>query len=62
MIESQVKLDLLYANNLDEKFLDQQASKLSLRGVDFADLYLQSSTTESWVLDEGIIKSGSYAV
>lgn len=62
MVESQVKANLLYSNNLDEEFLDLQLRNISLRGVDFADLYLQNSTTESWVLDEGIIKSGSYAV
>lgn len=58
----QVKNQLLYVNKLDEKFLDAQLNKINQRGVDFADLYLQNTATESWVLDEGIIKSGSYAV
>ena len=57
-----VKDNLLYSNNLDEKFLDAKLNMLNSRGVDFADLYLQSTTSESWVLDEGIIKSGSFAV
>jgi TldD protein len=57
-----VKQNLLYQNQLDEQFLSSQLSKIAVRGIDFADLYLQSTTSESWVLDEGLIKSGSYAV
>jgi TldD protein len=59
---AQVNQNLLYTNALDEKFLNQQLAKLNQRGVDFADLYLQLSVSESWVLDEGIIKSGSYGL
>ena len=58
----EVSQQLLAVNALDAQFLNQQLNKLSRRGIDFADLYLQNSTSESWVLDEGIIKSGSYAV
>lgn len=59
---SNLKKQLLNDNQLDAKFLDRQLAKLNHNGIDFADLYLQNTTTESWVLDEGIIKSGSYAV
>lgn len=62
MSDSIVKQQLLYNNQLDELFLNKQLSALNQRGIDFADLYLQNTSTESWVLDEGIIKSGSYAV
>lgn len=58
----EVKQNLLYNNHFDELFLNKQLTKLNQRGIDFADLYLQNITSESWVLDEGIIKSGSYAV
>lgn len=62
MSHAQVSQNLLYANQLDEAFLSRQLSKLSQRGIDFADLYLQNTASESWVLDEGIIKSGSFAI
>jgi TldD protein len=61
-VKQQVTQNLLYINELDESFLDQQLTKLNHRGIDFADIYLQSSATESWLIDEGIIKSGSYAL
>lgn len=57
-----VKQNLLHNNHFDEQFLNTQLTKLNQRGIDFADLYLQNTASESWVLDEGIIKSGSYAV
>lgn len=57
-----LKQDLLYNNKLDEDFLNKQLDYFNNSGVDFADLYLQSTATESWVIDEGIIKSGSYAL
>lgn len=57
-----VKQSLLYTNGLDEDFLDLQLTKLNNRNIDFADLYLQNITSESWALDEGIIKSGSFAI
>lgn len=62
MSDSIVKQQLLYNNQLDEQFLNKQLDTLNQRGIDFADFYLQNTSTESWVLDEGIIKSGSYAV
>ncbi|MEN9946754.1 MAG: hypothetical protein RLZZ293_1140 [Pseudomonadota bacterium] len=57
----QVSNNLLQKNNLDDQFLTQQLNKLTNAGIDFADLYLQNIVSESWALDEGIIKSGSYA-
>lgn len=62
MINLEVKQSLLENNQLDSQFLDRQLSKITSYGVDFADLYLQADFSESWVLDEGIIKSGSYAL
>lgn len=62
MLNQQVKQNLLYNNNFDEKFLDNQIAKMNLRKVDFADIYLQNCVSESWMLDEEIIKSGSYAI
>lgn len=62
MSHAQVSQNLLYNNQLDEIFLNRQLAKLTHRGIDFADLYLQNTASESWVLDEGIIKSGSFAI
>ncbi len=62
MSHAQVSQNLLYNNQLDETFLNRQLAKLTHRGIDFADLYLQNTASESWVLDEGIIKSGSFAI
>lgn len=62
MSHAQVSQNLLYNNQLDETFLNHQLAKLTYRGIDFADLYLQNTASESWVLDEGIIKSGSFAI
>ena len=33
-----------------------------LQGADIADLYFQSNRFESWVLEEGIIKNGTYSI
>ncbi|MBM3342540.1 MAG: metalloprotease TldD, partial [Betaproteobacteria bacterium] len=30
--------------------------------VDYADLYFQYNRSESWALEEGIVKSGSFAI
>lgn len=62
MSHAQVSQNLLYNNQLDETFLNRQLAKLTHRVIDFADLYLQNTASESWVLDEGIIKSGSFAI
>ncbi len=62
MLNLEVKQNLLTNNQLDGQFLNRQLAKIARGGVDFADLYLQADYSESWVLDEGIIKSGSYAL
>ena len=35
---------------------------LSETGSDYSDLYFQHSIAESWLLDEGIVKDGSYSI
>jgi TldD protein len=62
MIIPQIEQNILAANSLDLSFLNKQTAKLLQKKVDFCDLYLQCTTSESWSLDEGIIKSGSFAV
>ncbi len=47
---------------LGEKDLDRMLGELTGSAVDAADLYFQSSRLESWVLEDGIIKEGSYNI
>ena len=58
----QVEHNLLIPNSLDIAFLCKQATALMHKGVSYCDLYLQNSASESFSLDEGIIKSGSFAL
>ncbi|MCC2625651.1 MAG: TldD protein part of proposed TldE/TldD proteolytic complex [Burkholderiales bacterium] len=62
MINDIVLKNLLYANDLSNSFFNKAAQKLLARGADFCDFYLQYSSDESYSLDEGIIKSGSFAL
>lgn len=54
--------DLLEPAGLTENQLQNVFYKLAGRNVDYADLYFQSNYTESWVLEEGIIKGGSFDI
>ncbi|HPT57677.1 MAG TPA: DNA gyrase modulator, partial [Casimicrobium sp.] len=45
--------------------LDQLSSTLgglTARGVEFADLYFEHHKSESWSLEESIVKSGSFSI
>ena len=45
--------------------IDQLQSTLGgirSRGVEFADLYFEHQKSESWSLEEGIVKSGSFSI
>lgn len=55
--------ETLLNNGLNIDYLTQQTDYLvNNSGVDFCDFYFQFNTTESWALDEGLIKSGSFAI
>jgi TldD protein len=55
--------DVFFApTGLAEHQLDQVFSQLLTQDTTIADLYFQSSRYESWGLEEGIIKSGSYSI
>jgi len=47
---------------LEERHLNSALATLYMRGVDAADLYFQLSRRESWSLEDGIIKEGSFSV
>lgn len=53
---------LLHDVGLDEQHLAQVMDTLFTRQVDIADIYLEYSRMESWVLDDGIIKEGNHSI
>ena len=53
---------LLSDNKIDESGVYNLLSSLSGTGSDYSDLYFQHSVAESWLLDEGIAKDGSYNI
>lgn len=57
-----VRCRLLEANNLDLSFFNTKSKQLLKSRVDYCDFYLQSSLSEAWSLDEGLIKNGSFAI
>ncbi|WP_226571756.1 metalloprotease TldD [Mangrovibacter yixingensis] len=53
---------LLSANGLSHQDLFSILGQLSQRRLDYGDLYFQSSYHESWVLEDRIIKDGSWNI
>ena len=53
---------LLAPSGLDKAKLSQVLAAIHTRDVDFADLYFQHARFESWSLEEGIVKSGSFNI
>ncbi|OOZ36397.1 metalloprotease TldD [Solemya velesiana gill symbiont] len=53
---------LLEPASLKEHDLDQVMDQLLANQIDAADVYFQAGRLESWVLEEGIIREGSYNV
>ncbi len=57
-----VEQELLHACQLGEDDLSTALNTICQRDVDFADLFFQSSSHESWMLEDGIVKDGSYNI
>jgi len=53
---------LLLPHALEVRHLQQVFGKMLAHKVDYADLYFQYSRAESWSLEEGIVKSGSFGI
>ncbi|MFN3883639.1 MAG: metalloprotease TldD [Rhodocyclaceae bacterium] len=53
---------LLTPFDLDTSQLSRVFGELLGRSIDYADLYFQFSRSESWSLEEGIVKSGSFNI
>ena len=61
-ISQTVAQNLLHANQLSAENLAQSLVLIGAHHVDYADIYCQRTAFESWHLDEGIVKSGSYQI
>jgi len=53
---------LLDEHHLNQEKITSLLSSLAVKGVNYADLYFQHSVAESWFLEEGIVKSGTYHI
>jgi len=60
-IES-VMADMLAPAGLEERHLNRTLDSVLRGGVDYADLYFQLSRQESWTLEDGIIREGSFSL
>jgi TldD protein len=61
-LSDQVETNLLDASQLNRSALENALDIIYQHDNDFADLYFQSSQHETWVLEDGIIKEGSYNI
>ena len=61
-MSNQVQENLLSASQLVTSDIDKALGLICQHQNDFADIYFQSSQHESWVLEDGIIKDGSYNI
>ena len=57
-----VRHDLLDPAGLTDNQLHKVLHQLAGPHVDYADLYFQSTYSESWVLEDGLIKGGSFDI
>src|SRR5450830_318332 len=53
---------LLTPFGLDEAKLLKTLGTMFTHKVDYADLYFQFTKSESWSLEEGIVKTGSFSI
>ena len=53
---------MLQPAGLDEHTLSSTLGSMMTGGIDYADLYFQVSRQESWTLEDGIIREGSFSL
>ncbi len=53
---------LLEANGISLATLDRALGAALTRQLDYADLYLQLTRYETWTVEDGIVKEGSYSI
>jgi TldD protein len=56
------ELQLLQPGGLDQSSLQRVLSDLMGPAVDSGDLYFQATSHESWMLEDGLVRSGSHSV
>lgn len=61
-MSNNVEQHLLAQSGLSRQDLLDSLSLIQEHQIDYADLYFQSSHHESWVLEDGIVKDGSYNI
>jgi TldD protein len=61
-LSQSVEHNLLTASGIDKNRLSCLLEDVFSHQANFADLYFQSSQHESWVLEDGIVKDGSYNI
>ena len=57
-----VMADMLAPAGLEERHLSNTLGSVLRGGVDYADLYFQVSRQETWMLEDGIIREGSFSL
>ncbi|MDZ7868018.1 metalloprotease TldD [Rheinheimera sp.] len=57
-----VEQNLIAASDLTDQDVAHSLSFLFAHQLDYADLYFQSSVHESWVLEDGLVKDGSFNI
>ncbi len=57
-----VEQNLIAASDLTDQDVAQSLGFLFAHQLDYADLYFQSSVHESWVLEDGLVKDGSFNI
>ncbi|GAM77486.1 tldD protein [Vibrio ishigakensis] len=62
MTLQQVEQELLAPTGLDEAKIGETLATIASRDVDYADIYFQSSWHETLVLEDSIIKDGSFNI
>lgn len=62
MTINRVENDLLTPSGLTEQDITDTLSMITTRDIDYADIYFQSSWHESLVLEDSIIKDGSFNI
>ena len=61
-IYSTVSRELLATNALSPEDLSRSLALIGSHHVDYADIYCQRTAFESWHLEEGMVKSGSFQI
>ena len=61
-MHNEVREQLLDRADMSLADLERGLAQLYQGSIDYADIYLQSSHHESWVLEDSIVKSGSFSI